>query len=252
MRILAKYFLVLLILSSAYFFFFTPQSAEETHLSAVLEQPSFQHWMGCDALGRDLFIRTLLGAATSLGLSFVATLAGFALGAVYGAVSALSVPKVRDFLLRIAEVLMSLPSLIFIAILFLLSKSLFVALALSSWMLTARLTNNLLQKELGKDYVEAAKALGCSSYRVFWKHLLPNILPEISIFWILQIPYALQAESIMSFLGFGVQAPQTSWGLLLREGWSSLNVAPNLLLGPSLILFLTVLAMNVLWTDPQR
>ena len=211
--------------------------------------------LGRDSLGRDLLQRIFQGAQVSLGIGISSSLMAMLLGFIYGGVSAMSPRMTDSLMMRIAEVLMSLPSLMFMAILALTLQTqsqsqssftiLFWVLSLSSWMSVAKLTRNLILAEQSQDYVESARAIGASNSRIFLKHLAPNLFSPILIYWSLQIPHAILAEGLLSFLGFGVKSPAVSWGALMQEGWKTLADYPHLLLAPAAVLFLTVLSLNI-------
>jgi oligopeptide transport system permease protein len=233
-----------------------PQMSYETAISQSLEGPFQSSFLGRDSLGRDLFLRILQGAQISLGLGLSSSLMAMFFGLVYGGLAAMGPSQMDAFLMRISEVLMSLPSLMLMAVLALVLQNqlqtsnqflvLFWVLSLTSWMSVAKLTRNLIRQEQSQDYVEAARAIGASKFRIFHKHLVPNLVSPVLIYWSLQIPHAILAEGLLSFLGFGVKSPAISWGALLQEGWTALASYPHLLLAPALILFLTVLALNIL------
>ncbi len=232
-----------------------PEAGASAEIQLALESPSWNSWLGKDSLGRDVMIRVLQGAKVSVGLGLSSSLAALLLGLIVGAISAMSPRAVDSLCMRVVEVLMSLPNLMLIAVLALVLQTqmpeanltvLFGALALGSWMSVAKLTRNLILQEKVRDYVEAARAIGASRSRIFSRHILPNIVSPLLTYWSLQVPHAIVAEGILSFLGFGVKSPGISWGALLQEGWKTLANYPHLLLGPSLVLFLTVLSLNVL------
>lgn len=235
--------------------FFYPEAGIQTDVQRALENPLSSSLLGRDSLGRDLLSRIFQGAQVSVGLGLASSMMALLLGVFYGAVAALGYRPVDQVLMRIAEVLMSLPSLMLMAVLAVILQTqifgnplvlIFWVLALGSWMPMARLTRNLILQEKAQEYTEAAKALGARPSRVFFRHILPNLLSPLLVYWSLQIPHAILAEGLLSFLGFGVKSPAVSWGALLQEGWRTLASFPHLLLAPSLFLFLTVLSINIL------
>lgn len=238
--------------------YFQMEQAFQTDVTAALEKPSPAAWLGRDSLGRDLLMRIFHGAQVSVGLGIISSLAAMVVGILIGAFSALS-PKVIDqSCMRIVEVLMSLPSLMLMAVLAMIFRTqmidgnfalIFWVLVFGSWMPMARITRNLILQERQKEYVEAAVAIGAGPSRIFFRHLLPNLVSPILVYWSLQVPPAILAEGMLSFLGFGVQSPGVSWGALLQEGWKTLANYPHLLFGPSAFLFFTVLSINVLLED---
>lgn len=256
-------FLALLFLGSVWVSIAPPVEMFETNAAKALQAPGVETFLGRDTLGRDLFYRIIEGAKISLLIGLISSCLAFLLGMLVGGTISLLPKKIEQLVLRGIELVMALPHLMLLAILFLVLQTAFprgvsefvlitAALALGSWMSTARMTRNLFRTELLKDYIEGAKAVGASRPRLLWKHVFPNIFSTLLIFWSLQIPQALLAEGALSFLGFGVKSPHVSWGLLLQEGWKSLTNYPHLLLAPSLALFLTVFSLNILLRPPVR
>jgi oligopeptide transport system permease protein len=233
----------------------------EVDIAAALQSPSFESWLGKDSLGRDIFTRILQGAEVSILLGLSSSLAALALGVGFGAVSALSNKWIDAALMRLNDILMSLPSVMLMAVLALILQSLlpdhnllviFGVLTLGSWMSFARVSRNLILKESSLEYVEAAKAIGAGPRRIFFRHLCPNLFSPLLVYWSLQVPHAILAEGLLSFLGFGVQSPGVSWGALMQEGWKTLASYPHLLLGPAAFLFATVFALNILLETFRR
>jgi len=254
MKQIAKAFLVLLgfgMLGIAVL----PDSGSITDISNSLQTPNWTAWFGKDSLGRDIFSRILQGAQISILLGLASSLGALAIGVGYGAISALSAKWLDSILMRFCDIAMSLPSVMLMAILAIILQTLmpehelivmFGVLTFGSWMSFARVSRNLILKEKSQDYVEAARAIGASPIRIFFRHLTPNLTSSLLIYWSLQVPHAILAEGLLSFLGFGIKSPGISWGALLQEGWKTLSSYPHLLLGPALFLFLTVLSLNIL------
>lgn len=252
MKIFSLSFLIFLLCGALWSF---TQVETSTDIHLALEKPFESSFLGRDSLGRDLLPRIFQGAQVSVGLGLSSSLMALVIGLFYGALAALSGKYADHVLMRIAEVLMALPSLMLMAVLAVVLQTqvpahpyavIFWVLALGSWMPMARLTRNLILQEKVQDYTEAAKAIGARPSRIFLRHILPNLLSPLLIFWSLQVPHAILAEGLLTFLGFGVKSPGISWGALLQEGWKTLASYPHLLLAPSLFLFLTILSVNVL------
>ncbi len=231
-----------------------PEASSQSAVQLSLELPSQTAWLGRDSLGRDLFARILSGAQVSMGLGLLSSVAAFSMGLLYGALSAQSSKWIDSILMRFCEILMSLPNLMLMAVISVVLQTqisssswlvIFGALTLGSWMPIAKVARNLILQERQKAYIEAAHSLGADSNRIFFRHLLPNLVSPLLVYWSLQIPHAILSEGILSFLGFGVKSPGVSWGILLQEGWKTLAAYPHLLLGPALFLFLTVLSLNL-------
>ncbi|MEZ0391601.1 MAG: ABC transporter permease [Pseudobdellovibrionaceae bacterium] len=260
MKKLSLFFLICLGLGT-FWSFLNLDAGTVTDVNLALEKPSLEALLGRDSLGRDLLMRILQGAQVSVGLGIASSLMALLIGFSYGAFSALGTKSLDHLLMRVAEVLMSLPSLMLMAVLAMVLQTqifesnlvlIFWVLALGSWMPIARLTRNLIVKEKSQEYAEAARAIGAGPVRIFLKHLLPNLASPLIVYWSLQVPHALLAEGLLSFLGFGVKSPGVSWGALLQEGWKTLAQFPHLLLAPSAFLFLTILSINFLLEDFRK
>jgi oligopeptide transport system permease protein len=260
MKKFSLFFLVLLI-GGIFWSIFFPESGVLTDISSTLAPPSWHSWMGRDSLGRDLLNRIFQGAQVSVGLGLSSSIFSLIIGFLFGSCAALGPRKLDAVMMRFTEVLMALPSLMVMAVLALLLQTqgsgshlwvLFWTLTLGSWMPVSKLTRNLILQEKSRDYIEAAQAIGVSPSRILLRHLFPNIVSSLLTYWSLQVPHAILAEGLLSFLGFGVRSPGVSWGALLQEGWKTLASYPHLLLGPSLFLFLTVLSLNILLEDFRK
>lgn len=227
--------------------------------SRVLESPGTGAIFGTDSLGRDLFARLALGTKVSLSVGLGGSLLAVLIGGLLGLFAGFQGGWVDRLLMRATDVLLSVPSFALVAVLCVglqgpwfgppgLTRdlaSLGVAIGLTHWMNVARVTRGLVLQVKVQPFIEAARALGASENRLLWKHVGPSIAPQLAVLLSLQIPANILYESFMSFIGVGVQAPATSWGLLVQEGWRSLSVYPHLMLFPCLILFLTIWSLNL-------
>lgn len=253
----------LLIVASVLLPLLAPQAAFRQNVEEILQGPSWHHWFGTDDLGRDLFFRSILGARVSLSIGIVTAVVTLILGFIYGAVAGWNEGLVDRVLMRLNDILLSIPSFILVAVICLCLQlmmtsldpelrgviSLCVAISLSHWMSIARVTRGMVQEIKRKSFVEAAIALGGTQAHVLWRHVLPNILSTLLVLAALQIPSSMLYESFMSFIGLGIQPPLTSWGLLIKEGWKTLSSFPHLLLFPSFLLFITVWSFHQLIDD---
>lgn len=236
-----------------------PESNWQTNVMIAMQGPSIRHIFGLDSLGRDLFLRTIHGAQMTLMMGLICSLLSFFIGVIYGGISAWVGNLTDQLMMRAMEVIMALPQMVTIGLLVMLFSyrggvtgvtgifKLSLAISLGSWMTFARLTRNLVIKEKSLMYVEAATAIGSKPFRIFWRELGPNIAPSLMIMFGLQIPNFLLFESLLSFMGLGIQPPLSSWGLLIQEGWKSTMAYPHTLIFPALILFLTVFSLNVIF-----
>lgn len=221
-------------------------------LGQALLPPTWSHPLGTDSLGRDLFLRIVLGAQISLFLGLLAALISMIIGVTLGTFAGWYRGRTENIIIHLVDLFSVIPQfilvLLFVGLMikqrnftsfefyFLLS----LAMGGCSWMGFARLTRNLIIKEKSEGYVEAARALGGSDRWIFRTHLVPNLKRPLFIQLGIQIPQFLLFESMLGFLGVGVTAPMISWGLLIQEGWKTLSSYPHLILAPALILFLTV------------
>jgi oligopeptide transport system permease protein len=213
-------------------------------------QPSLVHWFGTDELGRDTFARVLWGGRISLLVGLVGTLVSLIIGVTYGAVSGYVGGRVDDFLMRVVDILYSLPY-IFLVILLLVffSKSLlmlFVALGLVQWLTMARIVRGQVLSLKNQNFVEAARALGADGRSIIFRHIVPNTLGPVIVYTTLTVPAVILQEAFLSFLGLGVQPPSASWGTLVSDGARVLALFPWLVIFPGVALSLTLLCFNFL------
>ncbi len=243
-------FLLLISLFSTFAPLVTKYSFEEQNISERLESPSFHHWMGTDNLGRDLFSRILYGARFSLLSGVLATLIALLIGTITGTVAGYWGGWVDHVLMRIIDFFMIFPTLLMAILLMVLFgrgfTGILFALALTSWITQARLVRAQTLQIREMEYVEAAKALGLGPIKIIYKHILPNLWGPILVSLSIQIPTNIMSESMLSFIGLGLQPPYSSWGTLANEGFRAMKSFPHLIIFPGLVLFLTLLAFNYL------
>lgn len=220
------------------------------HLSLKNQPPSSEFWFGTDDLGRDIFTRSLYGARISLTIGVLAAIIDLSIGILWGGIAGLIGRGVDEILMRIADVLYSLPYLL-VAILLTVAfgsgwLSLLIAITSIGWITMARIIRGqiLLLKEM--DYVMAAKALGANRSRLFFIHLLPNAAGPILVTVTLTIPSAIFSEAFLSFLGLGIQAPMASWGTMINEALPALQFYPWRLFFPAFLITQTLLAFHLL------
>jgi oligopeptide transport system permease protein len=225
-------------------------SYEEQNIAQRLEGPSTTHWMGTDSLGRDLYSRVVYGARMSLAIGVCTALFALVLGTLTGACAGYFGGWTERAVMLIVDVFSIFPSILMAILLSLLLGrgffGIFIAIGLSAWVTQARLVRGQVLQAREMAYVEAARALGVTHFSVLWKHILPNLWGPILISLTLQIPANIMAESFLSFIGLGIQPPNSSWGTLANEGFRAMRSFPHLMIYPSLVLFLTMLAFNYL------
>jgi oligopeptide transport system permease protein len=244
------------------------------NLANPAASPSAAYWFGTDQLGRDLFARVLYGGQVSLLVGLVATGVAVIIGVVYGAVSGYVGGKTDAVMMRFVDILFALPFLVLVILFALVVDEpssdfttwiiettgwerdrvapittlipLFIAIGAIGWLTIARIVRAQVLSVKNLDFVEAAVSLGLSRFRILFRHILPNVIGPIIIYTTLAVPGIMLLESVLSFLGLGVKPPNSSWGILIKEGADRMEVTPYLLLFPSLFFAATLFALNFL------
>lgn len=214
-----------------------------------LPQPRI-HALGTDQLGRDLLTRTVYGARISLAVGFLATIVSFLIGVTWGATAGFLGGKIDNIMMRIVDIMYGLPFMFLVILLMVVFGQkiflLFIALGAIQWLTMARIVRGQVISLKNQEFVEAAETIGVSSVGIIFKHLIPNALGPIIVYATLTVPAVMLEEAFLSFLGLGVQAPQTSWGALISEGRQLMDSAPWLIIYPGLALAVTLLSLNFL------
>lgn len=212
--------------------------------------PHAGHWLGTDRLGRDLFVRVLLGTRLSLTIALLATLVSLAIGVTWGAVAGYAGGRVDGIMMRAVDVLYALPTLFFVIILTVVFDRspalLFVAIGAVGWLTMARVARGQAMALMRREFIEASIAVGAGPARIIARHLVPNLLGTVVVYATLMIPQMILVESFLSFLGIGVQEPLASLGNLIADGAADMETAPWMLLEPAGCLVLIVVCCNFL------
>jgi peptide/nickel transport system permease protein len=227
-----------------------PQSPTAIDTTAILLPPGPGHWLGTDALGRDVLSRLLHGGRVSLWVGFVAVGISTAIGLALGLVAGYFGKLADEVIMRFVDVMLCFPSFFLIlAVIAFLEPSLvniMIIIGLTSWMGVARLVRAETLTLRGRDFVLAARVAGAGPVRIIVRHILPNALAPVLVSATLGVAGAILVESSLSFLGLGVQPPDPSWGNMLTDGKEVLGVAPWLSIFPGLAILITVLGYNLL------
>lgn len=212
--------------------------------------PNGQHWLGTDTSGRDLLARLLVGGRISLAVGLCATAVSLLIGVTYGAVSGYAGGRVDGAMMRAVDVLYALPFSVFVIVLmvsfgrnFLL---LFGVIGAVEWLTMARIVRGQVLAIKERAFVKAAVVLGYSWWRIVLRHVIPNILGPVVVYTTLTIPRVMLLEAFLSFLGLGVRAPMSSWGVLIKDGADAMESYPWLLIFPGLALSATLFSLNVI------
>jgi oligopeptide transport system permease protein len=243
-------------------------------LTNKFASPSGEHWLGTDAMGRDLFSRILYGGQVSILVGLVATFVAVTIGVAYGAISGFYGDRVDAIMMRTVDTLLSIPFLMVVIVLqAVLSEwsgnaskwivdtwgwskeftnratnvlPLFFALGLFGWLTLARIVRAQVLSLKEREFVEAATSLGLSKLRVLFRHIIPNTLGPTVVYATLTVPGFIMYEATLSYLGLGVESPNSSWGILIKEGANYLETNPQLLILPGIFFTLTLFALNFL------
>lgn len=225
-----------------------PYMAQDLAHSAAA--PSAAHWLGTDLLGRDVLSRLLQGGMISLFVGLIATAVALAVGICYGVLAAEVGGRAEDALMRFVDIVSTLPlTLIVILCTVVFGQNMpmiFLAVGGVSWLTMARIIRNQTRELKASQFVQAAESLGQSRWGVFRRHYLPNLAGTIAVCATLTVPGVMLLEAFVSFLGLGVKAPMTSWGLMIKEGADIMEECPWLLVSPSVVFALTLLSLNFL------
>ncbi|GAL23163.1 oligopeptide transport system permease protein OppC [Vibrio maritimus] len=225
-----------------------PYTYDDTDWYAMHAAPSAEHWFGTDSLGRDLYVRTLIGGRISLMVGVLGAFVAVLIGTLYGAASGFIGGKVDRIMMRILEILYAVPFMFLVIVLVTFFGRnivlIFVAIGAIAWLDMARIVRGQTLSLRSKEFIEAAHVSGVSTWRIITRHIVPNVLGIVAVYSTLLIPSMILTESFLSFLGLGVQEPMTSWGALLQEGSQTMEVAIWQLTYPAIFMVVTLFCFN--------
>ena len=228
--------------------FIAPYDYAYQNLELGPSPPSPEHLLGTDTLGRDLLTRMMYGSRVSLMVGFLATTVALTIGVTWGTVAGFAGGKTDTVMMRIVDVLYGIPFIIFVILLMVIFGRnlvlLFMAIGAVEWLTMARIVRSQVMSLSKQEFILAAEAMGVSKPSIIYKHLIPNTIGPVIVYATLTVPQIMLLEAFLSFLGLGVQAPLSSWGLLIRDGAVSMEEFWWLLIFPSLAFSLTLFSLN--------
>ncbi|MGI1678304.1 MAG: oligopeptide ABC transporter permease OppC [Cellvibrionaceae bacterium] len=228
----------------------SPYAFDDPDWDHIQQPPSLStnHYFGTDGIGRDLFVRTLYGGRISLMVGIVATIVSLLIGVTYGATAGFMGGKVDNFMMRIVDVMYTIPFMFFVILLMVVFGRhlilIFVAIGAINWLDMARIVRGQTLSMRKKEFIEAAEASGVSNFQIIRRHIIPNLLGVVIVYITLTIPQVILIESFLSFLGLGVQEPLTSWGALVNQGAEDMEVSWWSLVFPATFLAVTLFCFN--------
>ena len=244
-----------------------PQNPLDIDFASILMPPSWEHWCGTDAFGRDIFSRIIYGARTALVIGFTSSFVGSTMGAILGVASAYFGGRIDDWIQRVMDVLLAFPIIVLAlvvvaalkaAIVFGVDMNLIVAIAIPILPRVERVVRAAALSVRLMPYVDAARAAGYSNTRIIFRHMAPNVVAPYLIMFTAFIAQAILAEASLSFLGLGVTEPTPAWGLMLSGNAADFfREAPWMIIFPGLAISLAVFAFNLFgdalrdWLDPR-
>ena len=242
--------LILMVLLIIFGPFLSPYEFDFIDWENMSIPPDFatHHYFGTDALGRDLFVRTLQGGRISLMVGFVATFVSLIIGITYGSISGYVGGRTDNIMMRIVDIMYALPFMFLVIMLMVVFGRhiflIFAAIGGYIWLDIARIVRGQTLSLKGKEFVESAIAIGATTPTIIFKHIVPNLLGIVAVYVTLTIPQVILVESFLSFLGLGVQEPFTSWGALVNEGAQDMEIAAWSLIFPAVFLAITLFCFN--------
>lgn len=235
---------------------FAPYSYDEQNMALRNANPSAAHWFGTDKMGRDIFVRILYGARISLGVGLMAAVVNLLIGTLYGGIAGYVGGKVDMVMMRIVDIIYSVPSMLYIVLIMLWLGagvgSIMLGISITCWIGMARIVRQEVKSLREQEFTMAAFVLGASSKRILIKHLLVNAMGPIIVNVTLQVPQAIFTEAWLSFLGVGISAPKASWGTLCEAARELIQVYPMQTVYPLVAICITIISFNFVGEGLER
>ena len=255
MAIASLVVILLIVLGAIFVPIFSKYTYDATNLSLVNSKPSAEHWFGTDSLGRDIFVRVFNGARYSLIIAVVAAFINLVIGILYGGIAGYFGGAVDNVLMRIVDVIYSIPLTIYVIIFMTIFNkpgqsgsglwTIILALSISYWIGMARIVRGDVLQLKQQEFVLAARSLGVSKFKILIRHLIPNCIGSIMVTLTLLIPEAVFTEAFLSFIGLGLTPPTASLGTLANEAMVAIYTYPYQLVPPAVVICLIILAFNI-------
>ena len=262
LALISLVFLIVIILLAVFVPVLSPYTYDEMDTARINALPSTLHLLGTDKFGRDIFVRLMSGARISLSVGFAAAVMNLMIGTVYGGICGYIGGKTDIILMRVVDIIYSVPTLLYVILIMLIFGSnilsVMIAIGVSSWVGMARLVRGMILSLKEQEYAQAAIVIGAGRARILFKHLLVNCLGPVIVEATLIVPTAIFTEAFLAFVGIGISIPQASWGTMANEARSLLQTQPLQMLWPVLAICLTMLSLNFVGDglsdalDPKR
>lgn len=242
-------FIILLVLVAVFAKYIAPYDPAQPDYNAVLQGPSWAHWAGTDAYGRDIFSRIIWGAQISLSVGFLSVSLGAIIGVSLGIIAGFYGGWIDSAIMRLCDLLLAFPGILLaIAVIAILGPGItnvIYAVAVFSVPVFARLARGTTLQLKNTVYVDASRAIGVANSVIMMRHILPGTLPNVIVYFSMRIGTSILTAAALSFIGLGAQPPSPEWGAMLADGRSYMGVADHLTLFPGIAIFVTVLAFNL-------
>lgn len=255
MAIASLVVILIVVLGAIFIPKFSQYTYDATNLSLVNSKPSAEHWFGTDSLGRDIFVRVFYGARYSLIIAVVAAFINLVIGILYGGIAGYFGGAVDNILMRIVDVIYSIPLTIYVIIFMTIFNkpgqsgsglwTIILALSISYWIGMARIVRGDVLQLKQQEFVLAARSLGVSKFKILIRHLIPNCIGSIMVTLTLLIPEAVFTEAFLSFIGLGLTPPTASLGTLANEAMVNIYTYPYQLVPPAVVICLIILSFNL-------